>query len=274
MSCGRSWSPPRTACIRSRTLSVCPGRGKGGARPRFIVSGEISSIYKKNGRVRKVHNLLLLPGLEQAERLAKRLEEVGNLHSDGRPILGLDSRDLLEITLETCPGAVFIPAHIWTPHFSLFGAYSGFDDIRECFEDLTPHIHALETGLSSDPPMNWRLSALDGYTLVSNSDAHSPAKLGREANLFGTELSFPAMARALETPGDRGFQGTVEFFPEEGKVPFRRTPLLQAVLSPSQTAQLGGRCPVCGRRLTMGVLHRVEELADRPEGFFRRHGEV
>ena len=184
------------------------------ARPRFIVTGEISSIYKKNGRVRKVHNLLLLPGLEQAERLAKRLEEVGNLHSDGRPILGLDSRDLLEITLETCPGAVFIPAHIWTPHFSLFGAYSGFDDIRECFEDLTPHIHALETGLSSDPPMNWRLSALDGYTLVSNSDAHSPAKLGREANLFGTELSFPAMARALETPGDLGFQGPVEFFPE------------------------------------------------------------
>lgn len=246
------------------------------ARPRFIVTGEISSIYKKNGRVRKVHNLLLLPGLEQAERLAKRLEEVGNLHSDGRPILGLDSRDLLEITLETCPGAVFIPAHIWTPHFSLFGAYSGFDDIRECFEDLTPHIHALETGLSSDPPMNWRLSALDGYTLVSNSDAHSPAKLGREANLFGTELSFPAMARALETPGDLGFQGTVEFFPEEGKYHFDGHRSCGQCLKPEQTEQLGGRCPVCGGRITVGVLHRVEELADREEGYLpeaRRHYE-
>lgn len=237
------------------------------ASPRFVVTGEISSIYKKNGRVRKVHNVLLLPGLEQAERLAKRLEEVGNLHSDGRPILGLDSRDLLEITLETCPGAVFIPAHIWTPHFSLFGAYSGFDDIRECFEDLTPHIHALETGLSSDPPMNWRLSALDGYTLVSNSDAHSPAKLGREANLFDTALSFPAMARALETPGDPGFQGTIEFFPEEGKYHFDGHRACGQCLKPEQTEQVGGKCPVCGGRITVGVLHRVEELADREEGY-------
>ena len=147
--------------------------------PRFIVTGEISSIYKKNGKTRKVHNLILLPGLSEAEALSKKLEARGcNLHSDGRPILGLDSRDLLEITLEACPAAVFIPAHIWTPHFSLFGAYSGFDTIEECFEDLTPHIHALETGLSSDPPMNWRLSALDGFALVSNSDAHSPSKLG------------------------------------------------------------------------------------------------
>lgn len=237
------------------------------ASPRFVVTGEISSIYKKNGRVRKVHNVLLLPGLEQAERLAKRLEEVGNLHSDGRPILGLDSRDLLEITLETCPGAVFIPAHIWTPHFSLFGAYSGFDDIRECFEDLTPHIHALETGLSSDPPMNWRLSALDGYTLVSNSDAHSPAKLGREANLFDTALSFPAMAKALETPGDPGFQGTIEFFPEEGKYHFDGHRACGQCLKPEQTEQMGGKCPVCGGRITVGVLHRVEELADREEGY-------
>jgi len=146
----------------------------GERRPRFLLSGEISSIYKKNGKVRKVHNLILLPGIKQAEALAHRLEAIGNLHSDGRPILGLDSKDLLEITLDVCPDAIFIPAHIWTPHFSLFGAYSGFDDIRECFEDLTEYIHALETGLSSDPPMNWRLSALDKYTLVSNSDAHSP----------------------------------------------------------------------------------------------------
>ena len=143
--------------------------------PRFVVTGEISTIYKKDGKVRKVHSLILLPGLEAAETLSRRLEAIGNLHSDGRPILGLDCRDLLEITLESCPDAVFIPAHIWTPHFSLFGAFSGFDTIQECFGDLTSHIRALETGLSSDPPMNHRCSALDGYTLVSNSDAHSPS---------------------------------------------------------------------------------------------------
>lgn len=156
-----------------------------GDAPRFVLSGEISSIYKKNGKVRKVHNVILLPSLEAAELLSHKLEAIGNIHSDGRPILGLDSRDLLEITLETCSDAVFIPAHIWTPHFSLFGAFSGFDTIEECFEDLTPHIHALETGLSSDPPMNWRISALDRFALVSNSDAHSPQKLGREAQSDG-----------------------------------------------------------------------------------------
>lgn len=153
-------------------------------KPRFVLTGEISSIYKKNEKVRKVHSLLLLPGLEEADRLARRLELIGNIHSDGRPILGLDCRDLLEIMLETVPEGVYVPAHIWTPHFSMFGAFSGFDTIEECFEDMTPYIHALETGLSSDPPMNWRISALDSYQLISNSDAHSPAKLGREANLF------------------------------------------------------------------------------------------
>lgn len=176
--------------------------------PRFMVSGEISSIYKKNGRVRKVHNVILLPSLEAAEQLALRLERIGNIHSDGRPILGLDSRDLLEITLDVCPEAEFIPAHIWTPHFSLFGAFSGFDTIEECFEDLTGHIHALETGLSSDPPMNWRLSALDRYTLVSHSDAHSPAKLGREADLFDTAMAYPAMMQALRDKEGGKLAGT------------------------------------------------------------------
>ena len=197
-----------------RHPDLCPP----GQSPRFVVSGEISSIYKKNEKVRKVHSLILLPGLEAAEALSRKLEAIGNIHSDGRPILGLDCRDLLEITLDTCPQAVFIPAHIWTPHFSLFGAFSGFDTIEECFEDLTPHIHALETGLSSDPAMNWRLSALDKYQLVSNSDAHSPAKLGREANLLDTELSYPALCEALET--GNGLAGTIEFFPEEGKYHF------------------------------------------------------
>ena len=237
------------------------------APPRFVVTGEISSIYKKNGKVRKVHSLILLPSLEAAQALAHRLEQIGNLHSDGRPILGLDCHDLLEITLECCPEAVFIPAHIWTPHFSLFGAFSGFDSIEECFDDLTPHIHALETGLSSDPPMNWRLSALDSYTLVSNSDAHSPSKLGREANLLNIDLSYPALKQALEAGKPGGFCGTIEFFPEEGKYHLDGHRKCGVCLQPSETLRYGGKCPVCGRKLTIGVQHRVEALADRAEGF-------
>jgi len=236
-------------------------------QPRFIVSGEISSIYKKNGRVRKVHNLILLPGLEEAEVIAHRLEAIGNLHSDGRPILGLDSRDLLEIVLDTCPEAVFIPAHIWTPHFSLFGAYSGFDDITECFEDLTDYIYAVETGLSSDPPMNWRLSALDGFTLVSNSDAHSPTNLGREANIFATDLSYSCISRALQNRTTHEFRGTIEFFPEEGKYHYDGHRACKICWKPSETNAAEGKCPVCGGRITVGVLHRVEVLADREEGF-------
>lgn len=236
---------------------------------RFVISGEISSIYKKNGRVRKVHNVILLPSLEAADDLSHKLEAIGNIHSDGRPILGLDSRDLLEIALEACPEAVFIPAHIWTPHFSLFGAFSGFDTIEECFEDLTPYIHALETGLSSDPPMNGRISALDHYTLVSNSDAHSPQKLGREANLLETELSYPALRTALEQGKAGGMLGTIEFFPEEGKYHYDGHRSCGLCLTPAETEAYGGKCPICGKKLTIGVQHRVEQLADRPEGFLR-----
>ncbi len=235
-------------------------------RPHFMITGEISCIYKKNGKVRKVHNLILLPGLEQAAAIGQRLELVGNLRSDGRPILGLDSRDLLEIVLELCPEAIFIPAHIWTPHFSLYGAYSGFDDIYECFEDLTDHIYALETGLSSDPPMNWRLSALDRYTLVSNSDAHSPSRLGREANIFHTELSYPHIYRALKNRDSGEFHGTIEFFPEEGKYHYDGHRNCKVCWKPAETRAAGGVCPVCGGRITVGVLHRVEALADREEG--------
>ncbi len=238
--------------------------------PRFVVTGEISSIYKKGGRVRKVHNLILLPGIDEAEALARRLEAIGNLHSDGRPILGLDSRDLLEITLDACPDAVFIPAHIWTPHFSLFGANSGFDTIEECFGDMARHIHALETGLSSNPAMNWRLSALDGFALVSNSDAHSPGKLAREANLFDTVLSYPHVARALDGRDADAFKGTLEFFPEEGKYHFDGHRACKLCLDPADTPA-DGRCPVCGGKLTIGVLHRVEQLADRDEGFAPLH---
>ena len=239
----------------------------GAPDPRFVLTGEISTIYKKNGRTRKVHSLILLPGLEAAEELSRRLEAVGNIRSDGRPILGLDCRDLLEITLEACPEAVFIPAHTWTPHFSLFGAFSGFDAIEECFEDLTPHIRALETGLSSDPPMNWRVSALDGFRLVSNSDAHSPQKLGREANLLDIPLSYPALSAALSGENPAGLRGTIEFFPEEGKYHWDGHRSCRLRLSPAEAERYGGRCPVCGKKLTIGVEHRVEELADRPEGF-------
>ena len=236
-----------------------------GDAPRFVVTGEISSIYKRHGRTRKVHNVILLPSLEAADELAARLEAIGNIRSDGRPILGLDSRDLLELTLDACPDAEFIPAHIWTPHFSMFGAFSGFDTMEDCFDDLTPYIHAVETGLSSDPPMNWRVSALDGLTLVSNSDAHSPSKLGREANLIEGERDYPSLMRAIRT--GEGFLGTIEFFPEEGKYHLDGHRNCSVCLTPVETAARGGLCPVCGKKLTIGVEHRVEELADRPVGF-------
>ena len=239
----------------------------GAPEPRFVLTGEISSIYKKNGRTRKVHSLILLPSLEAAETLSRRLEAIGNIHSDGRPILGLDCRDLLEITLEACPEAVYIPAHIWTPHFSVFGAFSGFDSLEECYEDLTPCIHALETGLSSDPAMNWQVSALDGYQLVSNSDAHSPQKLGREANLLDIPLSYRDLSDALSGKNPSGLWGTIEFFPEEGKYHWDGHRNCHLRLSPAEAAPYGGRCPICGKKLTIGVQHRVEELGDRPEGF-------
>ena len=242
-----------------------PGEGT-----RFVVSGEISSIYKKNGKTRKVHNVILLPGLEAADAMAQRLEKIGNIHSDGRPILGLDSHDLLEMMLDVCPEGILIPAHIWTPHFSVLGAKSGFDSVEECFEELAPYIHALETGLSSDPAMNWRISKLDRYQLVSNSDAHSPSKLGREANLLDIDCSYEGLYRAIQT--GEGLGGTVEFFPEEGKYHFDGHRKCGVSLSPVEAERLGGICPVCGKKLTMGVDHRVEQLADRAEGFVKKDG--
>lgn len=234
-------------------------------QPRFVITGEISCIYKRHGKTRKVHHLILLPSLDAADELSARLEAVGNIRSDGRPILGLDSRDLLALTLDACPDAEFIPAHIWTPHFAMFGAFSGFDSIGECFGDLSAQIHAVETGLSSDPPMNWRVSALDGLTLVSHSDAHSPAKLGREANLISAELSYAGLTRAIRT--GEGFEGTIEFFPEEGKYHLDGHRACGVCLTPAEAIERGGLCPVCGKKLTIGVEHRVEDLADRPAGF-------
>jgi uncharacterized protein (TIGR00375 family) len=236
---------------------------------RFLLSAEISSIYKRGGQVRKVHNLLYAPDFDAVRRINSTLATLGNISSDGRPILGLDSRDLLEILLEKAVDGFLVPAHIWTPWFSLFGSKSGFDRIEDCFVDLSHHIFALETGLSSDPEMNRLISALDRFTLISNSDCHSPAKLGREANLFATEKSFFGIRDALRQPrNDRGeqvFAATVEFYPEEGKYHCDGHRKCNVCLEPLETRKVGGLCPNCGKPLTIGVLHRVMELADRSE---------
>ena len=239
---------------------------------RFLLSAEISSIYKRGGKVRKVHNLLYAPDFASVQRMNGTLATIGNITSDGRPILGLDSRDLLEILLEKAPEGFLIPAHIWTPWFSLFGSKSGFDAIEDCFGDLASHIFALETGLSSDPEMNRRISALDRFTLISNSDCHSPAKLGREANIFNTELSYFALKEALQKPrnaeGDQVFEATVEFYPEEGKYHCDGHRKCNICMEPAETRKLDGLCPVCGKPMTIGVLHRVMELADRSEPLY------
>ena len=234
---------------------------------RFMLVTEISNIYKKNGRTRKNHNLVFMPHAEAAEHFIRRLEVIGNIQSDGRPILGLDARSLLEIVLETSATAYMVPAHIWTPWFSLLGSKSGFDTVEECFEDLTPHIFALETGLSSDPPMNWRVANLDRYTLISNSDAHSPAKLGREANRFDCDLSFSAIRDAMKEGDPRRFLGTVEFYSQEGKYHIDGHRKCGFSCLPDETRRLKNSCPRCGKPLTLGVLYRVETLADRKQGF-------
>jgi len=229
----------------------------------FMLSTEISTIYKKGDRTRKIHHLIYLADLEAADRLAASLGRIGNIASDGRPILGLDSRDLLEIALASGPESYLVPAHIWTPWFAVLGSQSGFDSIEACYGDLAGHIFAIETGLSSDPAMNWRLSLLDRYRLTSNSDAHSPGKLGREATRFSCEPDYFAIRRALET--GEGYQGTVEFFPEEGKYHMDGHRACGVRLDPKETMSLGGVCPACGGRITVGVAHRVELLADRTE---------
>lgn len=232
---------------------------------RFMLTTEVSCIYAKLGKVRKVHCLILAPDLPTVSRINTALSGIGNISSDGRPILGLDAKKLMKIVLDISDRTVFVPAHAWTPHFSVFGASSGFDSLEECFEDLTDRVFAIETGLSSDPSMNWRLSALDRMTLISNSDAHSPSKLGREANIFDSEVSYQAMTDALRTR--KGFLGTIEFFPEEGKYHFDGHRSCGANLSPQETIAHNYCCPLCGKKVTIGVMHRVEKLADRPSGF-------
>ncbi len=230
----------------------------------FMLSTEISTIYKKGDKTRKIHHLIYASNLDAVDRLAARLARVGNIASDGRPILGLDSRDLLEIALDSGPDSYLVPAHIWTPWFAALGSQSGFDSIADCYGDLADHIFAVETGLSSDPAMNWRVSFLDRYRLTSNSDAHSPGKLGREATRFTGAADYLSIRRALET--GQGYGGTVEFFPEEGKYHMDGHRACGVRLDPRETLAAGGVCPACGGRLTIGVAHRVEVLADRAEG--------
>ena len=236
-----------------------------GGDVRFMLSAEISTIYRGGERTRKVHHLLFAPTLEAADRITQALSKIGNLASDGRPILGLDSRHLLEITLDGGPGCYLVPAHAWTPWFAVLGSKSGFDLVADCYGDLASEVFAIETGLSSDPPMNWRCSSLDGYRLVSNSDAHSPPMLGREATTFDTPVDYFAMADALRT-GD-GLAGTIEFYPEEGKYHLDGHRKCGVRLEPGQSRDHEGACPECGKPLTIGVLHRVTELADRPAGY-------
>ncbi len=241
---------------------------------RFILQTEISNIYKKDGRVRKNHNLIYFPDMASVRKFNARLDAIGNIKSDGRPILGLDAADLLSLMLEINDKGMFIPAHIWTPWFSLFGSKSGFDSLEECFGDLKNHIFAVETGLSSDPPMNWRVEDLDGLRLISNSDAHSPGYLGRNASVFDTQMSFAHIRKALETNNLETYQGTLDMFPHQGKYHYDGHRNCNVCLNPADTLEMDGICPECGKPMTCGVLYRVQQLASRPEGYQpeNRHG--
>ena len=239
---------------------------------RFILTTEISCIYSKKGRVRKIHILIFAPDFQTVAKINTQLGWIGNLKADGRPILGLDAKELAKIVLDVSENCLIVPAHLYTPWFSLFGSRSGFNSIEECFEDYSKYIYAGETGLSSDPPMSWRNSALDKITLISNSDSHSVQKLGREANVFeGEELSYKSITEAIKNRGRTSAKlkliYTIEFFPEEGKYHYDGHRNCGISLSPKESKKYNNICPVCGRPLTIGVLNRVEELADRPDGF-------
>ena len=242
---------------------------KKGSGPKFILTGEISSIYTQGGKVRKIHTIIFAPDLKTAQKINERLTGIGNLYSDGRPILGLSAKDLAKIILNINPDSFIIPAHAWTPWFSIFGSNSGFDSIEECYEELTPSINSIETGLSSDPEMNWRLSNLDKITLISNSDAHSPANLGREANVFEIDknkFTYDEIADIIKTKDPKRFLYTIEFYPEEGKYHFDGHRNCNIVANPFETKYPDNICPKCAKKLTIGVMNRVEELADRKPG--------
>lgn len=233
----------------------------------FCLTAEVSNIFSQEGKTRRIHNLIFAPSFEVAEKINRELGKIGNLDADGRPILGMSARDLLVLVMGVSEDCFFVPAHIWTPWFSLFGANSGFDDIYECFGDMTRYIFALETGLSSDPEMNWSWSSLDRFALISNSDAHSPDNLGREANIFDCKLEYSQIIDAIKRK-DRGkFLETLEFFPQEGKYHYDGHRDCKICLSPQDSKRCHNICPKCKRSLTIGVMHRVNELADRDLGF-------
>lgn len=230
---------------------------------RFIPTGEVCNIYKKNGKTRKIHSLLVMPDLNLVEKLNLKLKKFGKTESNGRPIFKLDVVNLFEIILEVSDKAMLIPAHIWTPWYSVFGSKSGFDSIEECFGDFSQYLFALETGLSADPEMCRKVSGLDKITLISNSDAHSPSKIGREANIFNTELSYEAIKTAIISRDPKLFSGTVEYYPEEGKYHADGHRNCNILLKPEETEKYGGKCPICNKNITVGVLHRINDLSDK-----------
>lgn len=234
---------------------------------KFILNVEVNNIYTKKGKLRRLHNLIFAPDFATVKKINSYLQKYGKLEADGRPILSLDTYEMFKALLDISSDIFLIPSHIWTPWFSLFGSNSGFDSVEECFEDLSDQFFAVETGLSSDPPMNWRLSSLDRYTLVSNSDAHSPTRLGREVNVFSEELNYFQLRDVLKNKDKEKFLYTIEFYPQEGKYHYDGHRKCQVRLSPKEARFNNNLCPVCSRSLTIGVLHRVESLADREEGF-------
>jgi uncharacterized protein (TIGR00375 family) len=233
----------------------------------FILTTEVNNIFYAHGTVRKIHNLIFAPSFKAVEKVNKRLAGFGDLHSDGRPILKMEAKDLVETVLGADEDAFIVPAHIWTPWFSLFGANSGFDSIEECFGEYTKYVYALETGLSSDPQMNWRVSSLDRFTLISNSDAHSPSRLGREANVLSHRIGYKGVKKTLKEKNKEKFLYTVEFFPQEGKYHYDGHRGCDLCFSPRESRKHKNLCPKCGQPLTIGVMHRVETLADRDEDF-------
>jgi len=240
---------------------------KGNQDVTFMLSVEVSNIFSQGGRLRKIHSLIFAPSFEVVEKINARLAKKGNLSADGRPTFGFPVKDLLKLVLDVSADCLLVPAHAWTPWFSVFGARSGFDSLEECFGEQAQYIYAIETGLSSDPPMNWRLSALDKISLISNSDAHSPAKLGREANLLDCELDYYAIMDTIRRKDKDKFPATLEFFPQEGKYHYDGHRACNVLFAPEQSRARDNLCPVCRRPLTIGVMHRVEKLADRPPGF-------
>lgn len=238
-----------------------------GGETRFILTSEISSIYSKGGKVRRIHSLIFFPSIAGVEEFNAIVGARGNLKADGRPIVGIDAKELLKIALGIDSEAFFVPAHCWTPWFSVFGSKSGFDSMEECFDEYAKYIYAVETGLSSDPSMNWRVSALDKYALLSNSDSHSLRRIGREANIFDTKLSYADIIDAIKTKDPKKFLSTVEFFPEEGMYHYDGHRACKIRFHPAETKKAGSRCPACKSPMTIGVMSRIEEFADRPEGF-------